>query len=90
MNQLIDNNSKNVETMKTELENIISAITTVVIILSRVYVCVVVSEYLQTKSPSSQSKVEDKKKKIDKLKTLLKDTIPLLLKLENQNNNISI
>jgi hypothetical protein len=90
MNQIIDNNSKNVETMKTELENIISAITTVVIILSRVYVCVVVSEYLQTKSPSSQSKVEDKKKKIDKLKTLLKDTIPLLLKLENQNNNISI
>lgn len=90
INQLIDDNNANVETMSNELQKIISAIGTVVIILSRVYVCVVVSEYLTQKSPSAKSRIEDKKKKIDKLTTLLKDTIPLLLKLENQNNHINI
>ncbi len=90
INQLIDDDGNNVEKMTNELEAIILAIGTVVTILSRVYVCVVVSEYLTTKSPSTKSTVEDKKKKIEKLKDLLTNTIPLLLKLENQNNNISI
>lgn len=71
---------------KTTLENYLRFVTQLIKILSRVYVCVVVSQIYMTTTilPSnSADKVQALQKRVSDLKSLLADTLPFLLKLEN-------
>jgi flagellar biosynthesis chaperone FliJ len=83
------NNDTNVN--MANFKNEVTSVQEVVLLLSRVFVCILVSEFssqdvnLQAKSQTT----DQLQKRVDNLKQMLADTLPFLLKIEGDNNNFA-
>lgn len=87
ISMFMDTYEDNVDSLKTYITNV----TKDIVLLSRVYVCVLVSEVnSQTpiKSNAPQGNIENVKQNINRLKSMLLDTIPFLLKIEVDNKEV--
>lgn len=87
ISMFMDTSEDNIDILKTYITNV----TKDIVLLSRVYVCVLVSEVnsqIPIKSTATQGNIENVKQNINRLKSMLLDTIPFLLKIEVDNKEV--